>query len=602
MAEDTMFSEAVAAARAGEVVRARDLLARLLRADSANSDYWLWMSAVVDSEREGVFCLRSITKMQPNHPLARFGLGVMGQISLGKENGSPVRQRRSAPMPHQSAGRINSMGDWWKVRRNRENIALSVLGIAAVSVVVAIGFLQVDLAALKFPSFGGVQVSLTAVPSETAGVTSEITYQPVPTLKSTVDPSILVPFATFVGVDLTPTAMYGITPMPLAGALDDALKAFQEGRYDEALSYLDQVLFIEPRSAQAHYLKGECYRMQWRMKEALEQFDLAIALDPNYAPAFFGRAMWSKQNNPDNDYDKDLDRAIERDPVFINAYLERANFYGRRNNWEDAQTDLERANQIAPENALVLIRLGRAQIKNNKADRALDNIIRAQIIDPTILEGYLALGEAYDALELFSQAVSPLVIYTTYDPEEILGWLRLGEAYTGTGRYSEAVESCTHAVDLDINSVQARLCRGKVYRIIGEYKLAVADLQIASDRAPNWYYTQFPFGCALLEAGRIDLAIKTLIRAVEMAATVEEKADAMGWLALSYEAYKNFDRATALWEELMEMEGVSEYWKTEAYVHLFGQNTPTPGGAETPEETPEVTPEDTPEPTPTRKP
>jgi tetratricopeptide (TPR) repeat protein len=594
MAEDTMFSEAVAAARAGEVVRARDLLARLLRADSANPDYWLWMSAVVDSEREGVYCLRSVTKMQPNHPLARLGLGVMGQISLGMEREGPVRQQRSTPMPHQSAGRINSMGDWWKVRRNRENVTLSVLGIAAVSIVVAITLLQVNLAAIKFPNFGEGQPLPTAVASETSGATSETTYQPVPTLKNTINPSDLIPFATYVGADLTPTALYGFTPIALTGALDDAIKAFREGDYAGALTYLDQVLFIEPKSAQAHYLKGECLRLQWKMKEAQEQYELAIALDPDYAPAYYGKALWSKQNNPDNDYDKDLTRAIDRDPLFIDAYIERSFFYGRRGKWADALTDLERANQIAPENAFVLIRLGRAQIQNGKADSALDNIIRAQIIDPTILEGYLALGEAYDALKLFSQAVTPLVIYTTYNPEEILGWLRLGEAYTGTGQYPQAVESCTHAVDLNLNSVQARLCRGKVYRIIGEYKQAVADLQIASDKAPNWYYTQFPYGCALLEAGRIDLAIKTLTRAIKLSTSVAEKADAMGWLALSYEAYKNYESAKVLWKGLMELEGVPEYWKTEAYVHYFGLNTPTPGGANTPEVTPENSPGKTP--------
>jgi tetratricopeptide (TPR) repeat protein len=594
MAEDTMFSEAVAAARAGEVVRARDLLARLLRADSANPDYWLWMSAVVDSEREGVYCLRSVTKMQPNHPLARLGLGVMGQISLGTDREGPIRQQRSTPMPHQSAGRINSMGDWWQVRRNRENVALSVLGIAAVSIIVAITLIQVDLAAIKLPNFAGGQPLQTAVASETSNPTAETTYQPVPTLKNTINPSNLIPFATYVGADLTPTALYGFTPIALTGALDDALKAFREGRYDDALSYLDQVLFIEPRSAQAHFLKGECLRIQWKMKDALEQYDLAIALDPNYAPAYFGKAMWSKQNNPDNDYDKDLTRAIDRDPLYIDAYIERSFFYGRRGKWAEALTDLERASQIAPENAFVLIRLGRAQIQNGKADSAIDNIVRAQIIDPTILEGYLALGEAYDALKLYSQAVTPLVIYTTYNPEEILGWLRLGEAYTGTGQYPQAVESCTHAVDLNINSVQARLCRGKVYRIIGEYKKAVADLQIASDKAPNWYYTQFPYGCALLESGRVDLAIKTLTRAVDLSTSVEEKADAMGWLALSYEAYQNYARSKPLWKELMELEGVPEYWKTEAYVHYFGLNTPTPGGANTPEVTPESTPGKTP--------
>jgi tetratricopeptide (TPR) repeat protein len=592
MAEDTMFSEAVAAARAGEVVRARDLLARLLRADSANPDYWLWMSAVVDSERESVYCLRSVMKMRPNHPLGRLGLGVMGQISLAAERGGPVKQQRSTPMPHQAAGRINSMGDWWKVTKNRENMALSVLGLAAVSIVLAIGVLQAQLAAIKFPFFGAGQASLTATMTLTAGPSESETYQPIPTLRKTGGPSNLVPFETYVGVSFTPTPIYGVTPMALTGALDDAIKAFREGDYAKALDLLDQVLFVEPKSAQAHYLKGECYRMQWKMKEALDEYERAIALDPNYAPAYFGRAMRNKQINPDNDYDKDLTRAIERDPNYIDAYIERAEFYGRRGKWEDALTDLQRAIQIAPANAFVMIRLGRAFIHNDQADKALDFIIRAQIIDPTILEGYLALGEAYDALDLYGQAVPPLVTYTTYAPDDILGWLRLGEGFTGTGQYPQAVDACSRAIDINVNSVDARLCRGRVYRLIGEYKKAVADLQIASDRAPNLYTTQFPFGCALLESGRPDLAIKTLNHALELAATVPETADALGWLALSYEAYNNFDKAKTIWKQLMEMEGVPEYWKTQAYVHYFGLNTPTPGGEST--GTPEATP--TPEP------
>jgi tetratricopeptide (TPR) repeat protein len=526
--------------------------------------------------------------MRPNHPLARLGLGVMGQISLGNERAGPVKQQRSAPMPHQSAGRISSIGEWWKVHRNRENAIIAFLGFFAFVVVLAIVLLQVRTSALKFPMFGGGQTLAAALPTGTPAPTEFPTFLPIPTLKRTVNPSNLVPFATFVGAELTPTSMYGITPMPLTGAFDDALAAMREGRYEDALKYLNMALSVDKMNAQPHYLMGEIYRIQWKMKEALEQYELAIAIDPNYALAYYGRAMWSKQNNPDNDYDKDLNRALERDPKLINAYIERAYFYGRRGEWELARDDLIRANQITPDNVFVLIRLGRAQIQIGQADLALDNIIRAQISDPTILEGYLALGEAYDSLQLYSQAIAPLVTYTTYDPEEILGWLRLGEAYTGTTQYPQAIEACGHAVDLNINSVQARLCRGKVYGLVGEYKKAVDDLKIASDRAPNFYSTQFAYGCSLLMLDRPGPAIETLNHALELAATVAEKADAMGWLALAYEKYQNFDRAKSIWKSLMELEGVPEYWKTQAYVHYFGLNTPTPGGiaSTTPAETP----------------
>ncbi len=597
MAEDTMFSEAVSAVRAGEVVRARDLLARLLRADNANADYWLWMSAVVDSERESVFCLRSITKLHPNHPLAKLGLSVMGQVSLTDGKAGPVKQQRSVPMPHQYAGRINSMGDWWKVHRNRENAAIAILGFAAVSVILAIVVLQVNLNSIKLPFFsGGGPTAVAMVFTQTATPTVEATFQPVPTLRQTVNPSNRIPFATFVGVNQTPTSWYVLTPMPqTSGALDRAIKALNEGRYDDALSALKDVLDVEPKSAQAHFLTGEAYRLQYKMKEAQAEYELAIAIDPNYAPAYFGRAMWSKQINLENDYVKDLDKALQHDANFIDAYIERAAWYSRRGNWTTALQDLERAEQIAPNNALVLIRLGRAEVQSNQADKALDNIIRAQIIDPTILEGYLGLGEAYDALKVYSQAVAPLVVYTTYDPEEIAGWLRLGEAYRGTAQYALSVTACSNAVDLDVNSVEARLCRGLAYRLTAQYGDAVDDLKIAADKAPNRYFTQFPYGCSLLEAGQPALAITTLGIALKLASTVAEQADAMGWQALAYEAYNSFDSAKVVWTKLMNLEGVSDYWKTTAYVHLNGA-TPTPGPSPTPGSTP--TPEGTPTPTP----
>jgi tetratricopeptide (TPR) repeat protein len=597
MAEDTMFAEAIAAVRAGEVVRARDLLARLLRADNTNADYWLWMSAIVDSERESVFCLRSITKLHPNHSLAKLGLGVMGQVSLTDGKAGPIKQQRSIPMPHQYAGRINSMGEWWKVHRNRESAAIAILGFAAVTVILTIVILQAQISSFKLPFFSGGAPTLVAVaPTLTVTPTIESTFQPVPTLRQTVNPSNRIPFATFVGVNLTPTSFYGLTPMPqTSGALDKAIQALNGGDYEGALNYLQQVLDVEPKSAQAHYLKGEAYRRQYKMKEAQAEYELAIAIDPNYAPAYFGRAMWSKQINLDNDYAKDLTKALDHDSNFIDAYVERAEWYSRRGDWESARQDLERAEQIAPNNAWVLIRLGRAQVQSNQADKALDNIIRAQIIDPTILEGYLGLGEAYDALKVYSQAISPLVVYTTYAPEEIAGWLRLGEAYRGTAKYALAVTSCANAVDLDVNSVEARLCRGLAYRLTGQRGEAVDDLKIAADKAPNRYYTQFPYGCALLEAGQPALAITTLGVAIKLASTVDEQADAMGWQALAYEAYNSFDSAKVVWTKLMNLEGVSDYWKTTAYVHLNG-STPTPGPTHTPGAS--ATPEGTPTPTP----
>ena len=57
MSDDRMLDEAIAAAREGDRTRARDLLTRLLRTDQSNPEYWLWMSSIVDSPKEKIYCL-----------------------------------------------------------------------------------------------------------------------------------------------------------------------------------------------------------------------------------------------------------------------------------------------------------------------------------------------------------------------------------------------------------------------------------------------------------------------------------------------------------------------------------------------------------------
>ena len=58
MADDKMLQEAIEAVANGQRERARDLLTRLLRANQANPKYWLWMSSVVDTTKERVYCLQ----------------------------------------------------------------------------------------------------------------------------------------------------------------------------------------------------------------------------------------------------------------------------------------------------------------------------------------------------------------------------------------------------------------------------------------------------------------------------------------------------------------------------------------------------------------
>src|SRR5258707_9415390 len=133
---DEMFDEAVQALKDGQRQRAKDLLTRLIKVDQSKPDYWLWMSAAVEAEKEQVFCLQNVLKLDPNSVPARRGLVVLGALRP-EEAGLPPANvledtRVTVPSLAPSAGIAGLVG----TRRGREILVIGGIGAAALAAVV----------------------------------------------------------------------------------------------------------------------------------------------------------------------------------------------------------------------------------------------------------------------------------------------------------------------------------------------------------------------------------------------------------------------------------------------------------------------------------
>ena len=69
-----LLREGIAAAKAGQRERARDLLMRVVEQDEENALAWLWLSGVVDSLNDREICLENVLALDPDHDAARQGL------------------------------------------------------------------------------------------------------------------------------------------------------------------------------------------------------------------------------------------------------------------------------------------------------------------------------------------------------------------------------------------------------------------------------------------------------------------------------------------------------------------------------------------------
>ena len=95
MADDRILQEAISAIENGQKARARDLLTRLLRQDQGKVDYWLYMSAVVDTAKERIFCLENALKYDPENETAMRGLVMLGSMQPSEDQVSirPISER-----------------------------------------------------------------------------------------------------------------------------------------------------------------------------------------------------------------------------------------------------------------------------------------------------------------------------------------------------------------------------------------------------------------------------------------------------------------------------------------------------------------------------
>jgi len=91
-----LLRQGIAAAKAGQRERARDLLMEVVERDEENIQAWLWLSGVVDSLEDREVCLENVLSLDPDNDAARRGL-----VLLQKQR--EAQEPQPAPIPEPPA-------------------------------------------------------------------------------------------------------------------------------------------------------------------------------------------------------------------------------------------------------------------------------------------------------------------------------------------------------------------------------------------------------------------------------------------------------------------------------------------------------------------
>ncbi len=604
MAEDVMFQEALEAIRQGQRIRARDLLTRLLRTNQNNAQYWLYMSSVVDTPREQIFCLQNVLRIEPDHPAAIQGMVLLGGRAPqgGVQPVAPVRRKWDVEVQD-----IEELTGFRAVMAN-PIVRIAFFSFVALAVVGLIGL------GLYAQGIGRRPIA-AVIPTNTEGPTPTYTLTPTalnetPRLTPTGTATLTGPQPLWMRLEATytPTPVYVRTPHAANEAFRIAERALAAGDLPKALSNFDQAMQMSPEAADIPFYVGEVYRQQGRYSTALEAYDRALAINPNFAPALLGQALAQAGLGAKTKIRPDLDAAIQNDPNYLEAYLARAEYLLGQGEYDAALQDLDRVDQLQPNHPRAYLYRAQVNLAQEDNPAALENARKANQFDATNLFTYRVLAQAAALNDEYAQALDAIDVYLIYAPDDATAWMIKGQGLFLKKEYSGTLEALNHAIELDRKQTDAYYYRGLTLLELGQDPdRAVNDIYYILQIKPKSFQVNLDFGRALLADNRLSEALAQVRRALDLAETDAEKAQAYYYRALTYEAIGNVPTAIKDWKALLALpeEAAPAEWRELAEAHVKATVTPppptptitrTPTVTRTPSRTPTGAPTPTPKP------
>ncbi len=594
MAEEKMYKAALEAIDQGQTARARDLFTRLLRTDSTKADYWLWMSTLVDTAQERIYCLESAVRVDPANEAAKRGLVLLGARQADKEvtPAAPMRRHWEKELEPVVAPTVPITQRIWGNRNLR--ISAIVLALAIVGgIVLAIVNRPpkpVPLAIFKVSPFPTRTSTPTFTPSPTR--TSLIT-PPTPVMLASTPLWMLVLSETY-----TPVPPYVNTPHPQIEAYRAAMHAYEQADWTAMLAFMDQATGMESQAPDLFYYTGEAYRLMGNFDQAVIAYGKALSLDSRFAPAYLGRALAYEKINPKADIEGELNYALDSDPYYVEAYINRARIRILHNNPQGALDDLTLADSLFPNHPMVYILRAQAYLQLGNLAGAMENAQAGFDLDKTSLPAYYTMALFYLAAKDYDQTVHYINIYLVYIQDDARGFAIKAQAEYERGNHDLALSACQRGTEVDAENAPSWYYCGIILLERGDTGTAVNDLV----NAVNLDMQNFDYSIALAKAlwadQRLAMAIRQLNSAESLATSDYQKAVVYYNRAQAYEEAGETSAALEDWGSLLALpvDQVPQEWRKLAQERWLFYNPPTE--TEIPSETPTPTETGTPTPTP----
>lgn len=224
--------------------------------------------------------------------------------------------------------------------------------------------------------------------------------------------------------------------------------ALQDRNCEQAIAFLDEVIRLDPRHAEAHLHRARAHEAAGDAEKAIEDYDQVLARQPGHAEAWNERGWVHALQDDHARALPDFDEAIRLHPGLARAYANRGFTRAFRGDLDQALADCDEAVRLAPGLAWAYANRGRVHMERKDYSRALADCTRAIQVESGSARAYRYRGMAYAAQRAYDHALADYAEALRQDPKDFRTYHSRSIAYRNLKDYDRALADCEMVIQL----------------------------------------------------------------------------------------------------------------------------------------------------------
>jgi tetratricopeptide (TPR) repeat protein len=265
-----------------------------------------------------------------------------------------------------------------------------------------------------------------------------------------------------------------LLPAEAAVLANLAATALILGRHEEAISWCDQSLALEPNAAKVWNTRGSALRALGRAEEAAACFERALSLDPNFVEALSNYGATLKDMRRFDLALAAVDKALSLRPDSAPLHCNRGAVLVDLDRPAEALLALDQALALEPRNVVALSNRAGALKLINRTEEALLCCEAALALDSRHAAPWITRADALAELGRTEEALASFDEGLTRDPQNLAGLANKSIVLADMGRFAEAAAMLRRAIALAPQNTSL------YYNLTQSEKLASDDPAVAA--------------------------------------------------------------------------------------------------------------------------